>query len=163
MGKRLSHTLVLGAAFLWLAGAAAAQTAGIEITDAWARATPAKAANGAVYLTIMSATPDRLTGASSPVADKAELHRMAMEGSIMKMRPVDGIDLSPGKPVTLKPGGLHFMLFGLKQPLRPGQNFPLTLQLAKTGSRQVNVTVEGVGAMGPQHAHGGGMPMPTHH
>lgn len=152
------------AAILWLAlagGMAPAQTAGSpQVTDAWARATPAKAANGAAYLTIESATPDRLTGASTPVAGRAELHQMTMQGNVMRMRQIAGIDLPAGQPVTLKPGGLHFMLLGLKQPLKKGDKFPLTLDFAKAGARTVEVSVAGAGAMGPNAAESGGMPMP---
>ena len=55
-----------------------AQTSQLEITNAWARATPGNAENGAAYLTIQSPTADRLVSASSPVAKKAELHTMSM-------------------------------------------------------------------------------------
>lgn len=152
--------LIALAASLLIAGGAAAQTAGVEITNAWARATPAKAENGGAYLTIESAAPDRLTAVSSPVADKAELHEMTMSGTIMRMREVVGIDLPAGKPVTLKPGGYHIMLVGLKQPLHEGDKVPLTLNFAKAGARQVEATVEGVGAMGPHGPGGAGKTMP---
>lgn len=149
------------AASLLLAGAAAmAQTGSIEVKNAWARATPAKAVDGAAYLTIESATGDRLTGASTPVARKTELHEMVMQGNIMKMRPIAGIDLPAGTPVTLKPGALHVMLLGLKKPLHKGDKFRLTLDFAKAGRREVVVTVEGVGAMGPSSQSGGSMSMP---
>jgi copper(I)-binding protein len=68
--------------------------------------------------------------------------------------------------VTLKPGGYHIMLMGLTQPLQPGQSFPLTLDFAKSGRREVNVTVEKVGAMGPGSQGSGdmgGASMPMHH
>ena len=41
------------------------------------------------------------------------------------------------------------MLIGLKQPLRTGESFPLTLEFEKAGRREVNVAVEKAGAMGP--------------
>jgi periplasmic copper chaperone A len=160
----MSMKLLAFAASLLLAGAAAAQT-GIEVTGAWARATPGKAENGAAYLTITSATPDRLTGLSTPVAEKAELHLMTMEGAIMRMQPLAGLDLPTGQQVTLKPGGTHIMLVGLKEPLRPGQSFPLTLHFEKAGTREVSVTVAKAGAMGPA-SHSGEdmkMPMPAGH
>jgi copper(I)-binding protein len=53
------------------------------------------------------------------------------------------------------------MLMGLKEPLRAGQSFPLTLHFEKAGDRQVNVAVEAVGASGPDQAAGGSMPMPA--
>jgi hypothetical protein len=147
------------------ASAATAETATLELKDAWARATPGGAQTAAAYLTIESPTADRLTGADTPVAAKAELHIMKTENGVMKMRPLADIDLPAGKPITLKPGAMHIMLMGLKAPLRPGQSFPLTLHFAKAGTREVNVAVEKVGAMGmPGHAGGGtAMPMPMHH
>ena len=141
--------LIAGLVF---AGNAVAQPARPEVTNAWARATPGGTTIGAAYLTVLSATPDRLVAAASPVARKAELHMMSMSGGVMTMRPLDGIDLPAGRPVTFKPGGLHIMLMGLKAPLREGRSFPLTLTFAKAGKREVEVTVAKVGAMGPPAA-----------
>jgi copper(I)-binding protein len=153
-----SKLLVIAASFL-IAGAAVAQTGTVEVTNAWARATPGKAENGAAYLTIVSPVADRLTGISTPEANKAELHNMTMEGGVMKMRPLSGIDLPAGQPVMLKPGGDHIMLVGLKEPLKPGESFPLTLSFEKAGTKQVTVAVEAAGAMGPKAEGMGGMPM----
>lgn len=158
--------LLVASALPW--APTAAQTAPVAVDNAWARATPGKAENGAAYLTLKAGAADRLTGVSTPVAKKAELHEMTMDGSIMKMRQIAGIDLPAGQPVTLKPGAAHIMLVGLNAPLKAGQSFPLTLQFEKAGSKMVNVTVEPPGAMGPQPAAGGGhggmsMPMPAGH
>ena len=134
------------------ASAVLAQTNQLEVSNAWARATPAKAENGAAYVTIVSPTPDRLLSASSPAAKKAELHTMEMAGMVMKMRPLPGLDIPAGQPVALKPGGEHIMLIGLQQPLREGQSFTLTLNFEKAGARTVSVAVEKAGAMsGMQH------------
>ena len=163
----MSLKLFAFAASLLLAGAAIAQTGTstneIEVKDAWARATPAKAENGAAYLTIVSPASDRLTGVSTPIAKQAELHNMTMESGVMKMRPLAGIDLPAGQKVTLKPGGVHIMLIGLKQPLRPGQSFPLTVYFEKSGTSEVTVSVEKAGAAA-KASHTGGdvkMPMPA--
>jgi copper(I)-binding protein len=142
--------------------AAMAQTGGVEIKDAWARATPGAAENGAAYLTLLSPAGDRLTGVTSPIAEKAELHRMTNDGGIMRMRDVGAIDLPPGTPVTLKPGGLHIMMMGLKHPLQPGQSIPLTLQFDKAGAREVSVAVGKVGAMGPEAHSGAAHNQPAH-
>ncbi len=161
----MSRLLLALAASLLIAGGAAAQTGPVQIKDAWARATPGQAENGAAYLTLQAATPDRLTGVSTPIAKKAELHEMTMDGDIMKMHPLAGIDLPPGQPVALKPGGMHIMLLGLNVPLHPGDTFPLTLSFEKTGKREVTVAVEKGGAMGPASRSGssGNMPMPMGH
>ncbi|HEX3953052.1 MAG TPA: copper chaperone PCu(A)C, partial [Stellaceae bacterium] len=89
----MPRNLLALSVFLLFAGHAMAQTGPVEIKDAWARATPGGAANGAAYLTVQSTAADRLTGVSTPVAKKAELHIMTMDNGIMKMRQLDGIDL----------------------------------------------------------------------
>ncbi|HWB49590.1 MAG TPA: copper chaperone PCu(A)C [Stellaceae bacterium] len=150
------------------AGAALAQGGDVQVSDAWARATPGGAQAAAAYVTLESAAGDKLVGVSTPAAQKAEIHSMTMENGVMKMRPVEGVDLPPGQKVTLKPGGYHIMLTGLAKPLAEGQSFPLTFDFAKAGARQVTVSVQKVGAMGPGGAMGGdtnmhGMTMPMHH
>jgi copper(I)-binding protein len=145
----MSIKILAFAAGLAVASAALAQPAQLEINNAWARATPGKSENGAAYLTIQSPTADRLVSASSPVAKKAELHTMSMQGMVMKMRPIAELDIPAGQPVALKPGGEHIMLMGLSQPLHEGQSFPLTIDFEKAGPRTVTVTVEKAGAKGP--------------
>jgi periplasmic copper chaperone A len=145
----MSIKLIALAASLAIASAALAQPTQLEVNNAWAGATPGKAENGAAYLTIQSPTADRLVSVSSPVAKKAELHSMSMQGAVMKMRPIDGLDVPAGQPVALKPGGEHIMLMGLNQQLHEGQSFPLTLDFEKAGLRTVTVTVEKAGAKGP--------------
>jgi periplasmic copper chaperone A len=147
---------------LLISGAAAAQTGQIEVTDAWARATPGKAENGAAYLTIVTPAADKLVAISTPAAKKTGLHTMTMDGGVMKMRPLDGLDVPANQPVTLKPGGIHIMLQGLNEPLQAGKSFPLTLTFEKAGQRQVEVAVEKAGAMGPEGHAGMQMPMPGH-
>jgi copper(I)-binding protein len=90
---------------LVIANGAVGQTGQLEIKAPWARATPGHAENGAAYLTIVSPTADRLTAVSSPVAKKAELHTMSMEGGVMRMRPLAAIDIPAGQTVTLSPAG----------------------------------------------------------
>ena len=145
----MSFNFLALAASLVVASAALAQTNQLEVSNAWARATPGKAENGAAYLTIQSPTPDRLLSVSTPVAKKAELHTMSMEGMVMQMRPLADLDIPAGQPVTLKPGGQHVMLLGLDAPLREGQSFPLTLTFEKAGTRTVTVAIEKPGAVGP--------------
>ena len=145
-----------GIAALLISAAAVAQTGGVEVTAAWARATPGMAETGAAYLTMRSATADRLIGATTPVAEKVELHSMTMDGGIMRMTKLASIDLPPGQAVTLQPGAIHIMLIGLKHPLRSGHSIPLTLRFEKTGVREIAVAVGKVGAAGPPSHAGSG-------
>jgi copper(I)-binding protein len=144
----------IGLAFM--IGAAAAQDGDLRITHVWSRATAPGQATGVVYMTIESRKGDTLISASVPVADKAALHRSTMENGVMKMRPVDALPVQPGQATVLKPGGLHLMLIGLKQPLKEGATFPLTLMFRDAGTRVVDVKVEKAGATGDDmkgHAH----------
>jgi periplasmic copper chaperone A len=170
--RPLSLALGAGFTFVVAAGTSLAQGTDIQITNAWARATPGGAQAAAAYVTIESPAGDRLTGVSTPAAQKADIHSMTNDNGVMKMRAIDGLDLPAGQAVTLKPGGYHIMMTGLAKPLEEGQSFPLTLDFAKAGARQVTVTVERVGSMGPgnqpRSTSGGsnmnmpGMNMPMH-
>jgi periplasmic copper chaperone A len=154
--------MLLVAGLVFGAVTASAQTGQIEVTNAWARATPGGAATGAAYLTIVSPVADRLIGASSPVAKSAQLHTMTMHGGVMRMRQIPGVDLPAGKTVTLKPSGVHIMLLGLTEPLKEGETFPLTLSFKSGGTKDVTVAVGKVGAMAPAGSMGG-MSMPMQH
>jgi copper(I)-binding protein len=136
-------------AVLALAGAARAAESTITVAEAWARATPGKAPNGAAYLTVTNSgtAPDTLVGASSPVAAKTELHEDKEENGIMKMRPVAALTVAAGQSITMKPGAYHLMLTGLKEPLKQGASFPLTLTFEKAGAKEVQVAIERAGAM----------------
>ena len=148
---------------LLIASGAMGQTGQLEIKTPWARATPGHAEDGAAYLTIVSPTADGRTAASSPVAKKAELHTMSMEGGVMRMRPLAAIDIPAGQTVALSPEGMHIMLLGLTQPLHEGQSFSLTLSFDHAGPRQVTVAIEKAGATGPRGQATGSPPMHMEH
>ena len=115
----------------------------IDIGHPFARPTNAGQQVGAGYLKLVNqGAADRLMSASSPAAASVEMHTMAMEGDVMKMRQVDAIDLPAGQTVELKPGGYHLMLMGLKAPLKAGDKLPLTLKFEKAGAVLVTVNVE---------------------
>src|SRR5437016_14580577 len=91
----------------------------LVITQAWSRATPGGAKIGGGYLTIENkgSQPDRLIGGSADVADRVQLHEMAVSNGVMTMRPLEkGLVIAPGKTVKLAPGGYHLMLVDLKRP-----------------------------------------------
>ena len=126
-------------------------TAGdIAVEGAWARETTLGARAGAVYLTIDNGgdTDDRLVGAASEAAGRAGLHTHLMEDGVMKMRPVEAVDVPAHGGAALKPGGFHVMLTGLKERLKQGATFPLTLDFEKAGKVEVRVKVEDIGYQG---------------
>ena len=127
----------------------------LVITQAWSRATPGGAKVGGGYLTIENkgSAPDRLTGGSTDVAGKLQVHEMAVNNGVMTMRPLDnGLTIEPGKTVRLAPGGYHLMLIDLKSPLKQGDKLPITLEFEKAGKVKLSLDVQGVGAQGPAAA-----------
>ncbi len=52
----------------------------------------------------------------------------------------------PGGRLELRPDGYHLMLLDLKQPLKAGERFPMTLTFEHAGTIQISVWVEGFGA-----------------
>ena len=99
----------------------------IEVKDAWVRGTvPAQKATGA-FMEITGKSTVRLLRVDSPVAASVEIHNMTMQNGVMKMFPVEGVDVPAGKTVKLAPGGYHVMMMGLKQQMKPGDRVPLTL------------------------------------
>lgn len=124
-----------------------ARTGGIKIEHPYARSTVPGQPTGGGYLVIQNnGAADKLISASAAdVSSTVELHLMKLEGDVMRMRQVDAIDIGAGKTVQLQPGGYHLMLMGLKEPLKAGEHFPLTLRFEKAGEVTVDVKVEGRG------------------
>lgn len=128
----------------------------IEIRQPWTRATPPTAAAGGGFLAIVNTgtTPDRLIAVKSPAADRAEIHEMKMDGTIMRMRELEkGIEIPPGATVELKPGGFHIMFTGLKAPFAKDAKVPATLVFEKAGSIDIELPVAAMGAGAPAPRH----------
>jgi len=153
----MSRSIVLAMlAALLVSSAAIAdqfQAKTLRVSNPFARATPPGAKVAGAFMTIRNVGPDadRLISASSPAAGLVEIHEMAMDGGMMTMRAVKGIDIKPGATVELQPGGYHVMLEDLKQPLRQGEQVPMTLTFEKAGAIAIKVSVEAMGAAA--HAH----------
>jgi hypothetical protein len=125
----------LAAAALLAAGAAFAQT---TVKDPWIRGTvPQQKATG-MFAQVTSPGGGRLVSGSSPVAGVVEIHEMAMDGNVMKMRALPGgLELPAGKAVELRPGGYHVMLMDLKKTLAAGETVPVSLVVeGKDGKRE---------------------------
>lgn len=116
---------------------ALAQT--IEVKEAWIRGTVgAQQATGA-FMLITSKAPARLVAAASPAAKRAEIHTMQLEKDVMRMFPVEAVELPAGQTVRLAPGGYHLMLTGLPKPLSAGEKVPLRLTFELTGGRKETI------------------------
>jgi periplasmic copper chaperone A len=116
----------------------------MRISEPFARATVPQQQSAGAYLTLENRgqRADRLVAASTPVAKSVELHTMAIDGTVMRMREVDAIEIKPSEKVVMKPGeGYHLMLLGLRGALKAGDVFPLSLLFEKSGAVEITVKV----------------------
>ena len=141
--RKLCAGVLLGAVIVVSAvplAAFAAET--VNVKNAWARPTAPGQKTAGAYMQLESATAAALVAVETPVAAKGELHRMSMDGGVMRMRPMEKIDLPAKKTVTLAPGAFHVMLIDLKRPLKDGDKVPLTLTIEGAGAARSTVKVE---------------------
>ncbi len=140
------------------ASAQPARSGSISVTQPWSRATAPRATIGAGFLTIRNngAQADRLLSATSPRAERVEIHTMSMRNGVMRMRPLaHGVVIPAYRVTRLAPGGNHLMLMGLKEPFREGQRVPVTLRFAKAGAVKTQLVVGGAGSAAPSRSHEG--------
>ena len=109
----------------------------VAVSKAWVRPTvPGQTVAGA-YLQITAQETARLIAVRSPYSPSVQIHWMQMDGDMMRMRQVQGLDLPKNTPVNLKPGGYHLMLIKLKKPIHAGDKIPLTLVIETQGKREL--------------------------
>lgn len=114
----------------------------VRVSDPWVRATvPQQKATGA-FMRLSSPNNTKLVSASSPVAAIVEIHEMAIENDVMRMRQIAGVDLPAGKQTELKPGGFHIMLIDLKQQVKEGETVPLQLVFQDAAGKRETVDVK---------------------
>ncbi|MEY2685292.1 MAG: hypothetical protein RJA09_2436 [Pseudomonadota bacterium] len=131
MKHLIASTLIALTAQAW------AQTpAPVDIKDPWVRATVAQQKSTGAFMQLTANADSQLVEARSAIAGVVEVHEMAMDNNVMKMRKVAGVALPAGKTVDLKPGGYHVMLMDLKGQIKEGDLVPVTLVFAgKDGTR----------------------------
>jgi periplasmic copper chaperone A len=155
-----SHLLraLASAAFALAATVANAQefSAGdLRLSRPFSLATPPGASVAVGFMSIENkgATADKLLSATADVSAAVELHTMSMEGGTMRMRQVPSIEIPARGKVELKSGGLHIMFIGLKQGLKDGGKFPVTLKFERAGELKVEMVIEKMGGGHHDHKH----------
>jgi len=128
--------------------AAAPVTNTLEVRDPWAPPTPGGVDVSAGYATIVNGTDaeDQLLSVASARAERVELHEMAMDGNVMRMRRVDEVAIPAHGELALAPHGRHLMFFGVTQPFTPGETIPVTLTFAHAGAVSASFVVRIGGA-----------------
>jgi copper(I)-binding protein len=151
---------------MMLFAAAAPALAQLQVKDPWVRATVPQQKTSGAFMQLSSSSDVRLVAARTPVAGIVELHEMKMEGDVMKMSAVAGIEIPAGKTVELKPGGYHVMLMDLKRQLKQGETVPITLVVEGKDKKRHNVVVKApvrpVATTGHEDTNGGHDGMKMH-
>lgn len=129
--------------------------------DIYAFATAESAKTGAVFLTLANSgkTDLKLTAVTCARAEATEIHETYMdEDGTMLMRKIPQIMVPAGGQVALAPSGKHIMLIGLKEPLKKGGSFNVTLEFERAPPLTVPVEIVGAGQSpdsGADHSHHG--------
>lgn len=156
---------VVSAAIATLAALWAAPTAAhgyrvgdVRIQHPFATPTPPGATQGAAYFVHIenrSKESDRLVRATTAIAERVEFHATEVDAAqVARMRALDAVELPAGSTLQMKPGtGTHLMLIGLKQPLKAGQSFRITLHFERAGQVEVRVDVQQPRAGSQEHRH----------
>ncbi len=120
----------------------------ITVSSAWTKAMlPGQPAGGG-YLTIENkgTVADRLVSISSPATQNVQIHEMAMDGEIMKMRALpDGLEVPAGGKVELKPSSFHIMFMDMKEGFKEGETVAVTLKFEKAGDINTELPVAPAG------------------
>ena len=145
-------TLLISSLLALSASAWAQAPASVDVKDAWVRATVAQQKATGAFMQLTSKADVRVVEVRSPVAGVAQIHEMALDKDVMRMREVKGLALPAGQTVELKPGGYHVMLMDLKGQVKAGDVVPVTLVLeGKDGKRstlEVKAAVRALGGAG---------------
>ena len=156
--KKLLATFALSCAAI-VAQAETPAHAPVAVEGAWARAVLQGQSSSAAYMKLTASEPLTLVGASSPAAGVVQLHEMHMDGNVMRMREVKGLELKPGQSVELKPGSYHFMLMDLKAQFKPDTQVPMTLRFRDAKGGELGLALSLPVSIAPPMA----MQMPMKH
>lgn len=117
---------------------------GVEVIEAWARATVPGARAGAAYVTLVNNAEkdDALVAVSTEIARSSQIHKTEDNDGIMSMEHIDALPLPSGVEVGMSPGGYHIMFMGLNQGLEAGLEIPLSLTFKNAPTRHVRVAIK---------------------
>lgn len=135
-----SVTIVMSVA---LAACGGSEESSVTVDEAWARTSPASAANAAFYMVIEGGSQaDTLVSADAAACGITELHVSVMNDGVMSMQHLpEGIDVPSEEIVMLEPGSFHVMCIDRQDEFVAGESVPLTLEFAEGGTVTVNAEI----------------------
>jgi len=121
-----------------------------HVMDAWVRM-PAVSGRpaGGYFMVHGTKKADALVSASSPKAERIEMHSMVTRDGVMRMRAETSFALPARGTLTFAPGGNHLMLFGLAADVKAGDRIPVTLGFQSGAKVTIQADVRAVTAATP--------------
>lgn len=152
MYKRLILVALAGAWSLQVLGQDIAK---IELSDAWIRALPPMQPATAAYVSLANRGAElvTVTGASTHIAARVEIHTTREVDGLMRMEQLEQLELAPGAELSLAPGGTHLMLLELSRMPVPGETVSLCLEFGNAGSACTEASVRKSAGDSGAHQH----------
>ncbi|MBL8403447.1 MAG: copper chaperone PCu(A)C [Dechloromonas sp.] len=154
--KPMKQVSLFAASLLFSAGVFAGSADQVVVQDPYVRLAPPNApATGAFMVIKNNGDKDiKVVKAENTASKVTELHNHLNEGGVMKMRPVQSVDIKAKGEAVLKPGGLHVMLIDLKAAMKEGDVVPITFTFDDGSTKKVDAkVVRPTAAVAPMSEH----------
>jgi len=152
----MKQVSLFAASLLFSAGVFAGSADQVVVQDPYVRLAPPNApATGAFMVIKNNGDKDiKVVKAENTASKVTELHNHLNEGGVMKMRPVQSVDIKAKGEAVLKPGGLHVMLIDLKAAMKEGDIVPITFTFDDGSTKKVDAkVVRPTAAVAPMSEH----------
>ena len=115
----------------------------LEFSDAWIKNLPPTIPVRAGYMMIHNPGPGTLSidSVRSEAFGSVEIHRSFMQDGMMRMEPVESLEIEAETSVQLAPGGLHLMMMMPKEPTSPGDEIVIFIKLGDGTEQSLKMTV----------------------
>ncbi|EPJ55984.1 MAG: hypothetical protein OFPI_01350 [Osedax symbiont Rs2] len=116
----------------------------LTVTQGYVRAVPPGQKVSVAYMNLTNNTAREivLSGARSAQFMSINLHRTANVDGLMTMRAMDELRIQPKQSISLAPGGLHWMLMGLKGELTVSDQVAISLIFSDGSQQQLQLNVK---------------------
>lgn len=139
----INRTIKLSLGLILLMLTLRVEAAPLNITDAWIKNLPPTVPMRAGYMQIEnhSDIPYRIIGIESEVFTAIDIHESVKKSGMMSMQPISPLIIEADTAVKLAPGGIHLMMMGPKQVLKPGDRVNISLKYDDGSTQTLQMTV----------------------
>lgn len=133
-----------------LALSACSDPAPSYVDQAWVRLSPNKDTPSAGYFVAHGGDAGvQLRGVMTDYALKVEMHESVSEGGVMKMKPVESVDVPAKGSVAFAPGGKHLMIWGINDTAISRGKMQLTFLMSNGDRLLVDAVIRKPGGDAP--------------